>query len=154
VKIEILAVDRLRAPWTRAGVEDYLGRIARYAVVERRDVRPARGDDRAAVDDEGRRLLAAVAKGSRDRLVALTPVGEGLDSESWARMLADWAAEGVARVVFVVGGAAGLADGVLEAADRRVSLGPQTLAHELAQVVLVEQIYRAWTILRNEPYHK
>ena len=154
MKIEVVAVDRLRAPWARAGVEDYLGRIARYAAVERRDVKPSRGQDPTGVDDEGRRLLAAVAKGSRDRLVAVTPVGEALDSEAWARMLADWAAEGAARVVFMVGGAEGLAGQVLETADRRVSLGPQTLAHELAQVVLVEQIYRAWTILRNEPYHK
>jgi 23S rRNA (pseudouridine1915-N3)-methyltransferase len=154
VKIEIVAVDRLRSSWARAGVAEYLERIARYTPVERRDVKPARGDDRRAIDEEGRRLLATVSKGSRDRLVPLTPIGELLDSESWARMLADWAAEGATHVVFLVGGAGGLAEPVLEAADRRISLGPQTMSHELTQLVLVEQIYRAWTILRGEPYHK
>jgi 23S rRNA (pseudouridine1915-N3)-methyltransferase len=154
VKIEIVAVDRLRSSWVRTGVAEYLERIARYAPVERRDVKTARGDDRRAIDEEGRRLLTAVSKGSRDRLVPLTPTGELLDSESWARMLADWAADGATRVVFLVGGAGGLAEPVLEAADRRISLGPQTMSHELTQLVLVEQIYRAWTILRGEPYHK
>lgn len=149
-----MAVDRLRAAWARAGVEEYLGRVGRYAPVERRDVKAARGDDDAAIAEEGERLLAAARVGSRDRLVALTPAGEALDSESWARMLADWAAEGAARVVFVVGGAGGLAPAVLEAADRRVSLGAHTMSHELAQVVLAEQLYRGWTILKGEPYHK
>jgi len=83
-----------------------------------------------------------------------TPDGQAHDSAGWARMVDDWARGGVARVVFAVGGAGGLAPAVLDVAERRVSLGPHTLSHELAQVVLCEQLYRAWTILRGEPYHK
>jgi 23S rRNA (pseudouridine1915-N3)-methyltransferase len=154
VKIDVIAVDRLRAAWARAGVAEYLERIGRYAPVERKDVKAARGDDQVAVDEEGHRILQAAAIGVRDRLLALTPRGEALDSEAWARMLDAWAMDGVARVVFVVGGSGGLAPDVLAAADRRLSLGPQTLSHELAQLVLCEQIYRAFTILKCEPYHK
>lgn len=154
MRIEILAVDRLRAPWARAAVSEYVRRIRRYVPAERRDVKGAAGDDAAAVEEEGERLLRAAATGPGDRLVAVDPAGRGLTSERWAEMLGSWAVEGTGRVVFAVGGAGGLAPAVREAADRVVSLGPQTLAHELAQVVLAEQIYRAWTIVRGEPYHK
>ena len=153
MKIEILAVDRLRSAWARQALEEYLGRIGRYCPVERRDVKRA-GDDPAAVAAEGERLLRTAAPGPGDLLVALDPAGEALDSAGWAALVGGSAEEGTGRLVFLVGGAAGLAADVLRAARRTVSLGPQTLSHELAQVVLVEQLYRAWTILRGEPYHK
>jgi 23S rRNA (pseudouridine1915-N3)-methyltransferase len=135
-------------------MQDYLGRIGHYCQVTRREVRPARGDDARAVDEEGGRLLAAAGNTSGTRLVALTPGGEGLSSEAWAGMISEWQREGVGRGVFLVGGAGGLSRAALAKADRKLSLGPQTLSHEIAQVVLAEQIYRAFTILRGEPYHK
>jgi 23S rRNA (pseudouridine1915-N3)-methyltransferase len=153
LKLEILAVDRLRSTWAREAVEEYLRRIGRYCPVERRDVKRA-GDDATAMADEGARLLRAAAPGAADRLVALDPAGECLDSEGWASLLADAANQAVGRIMFVVGGAAGLSPEVREAAHCTLSLGAQTLSHELAQVVLTEQLYRAWTILRGEPYHK
>lgn len=153
MKIELLAVDRLRSAWAREAVVEYLGRVARYCPVERRDVKRA-GDDDRAVADEGERLLKAAAPGPADRLVALDRCGEPLDSEGWAALLSGYANEGAGRIVFLVGGAGGLSPAVRRAAHRRVSLGAQTLAHELAQVTLAEQLYRAWTIIRGEPYHK
>ena len=153
MKIEILAVDRLRSAWARAAVDEYLGRIGRYCPVERKDVKRA-GEDARAVDAEGDRLLKVAAPGPGDRLVALDPAGDALDSAGWAALVGESADEGVGRLVFLVGGAAGLSADVTRAARRTVSLGPQTLAHEVAQVVLLEQLYRAWTILRGEPYHK
>lgn len=153
MKIEIVAVDRLRAPWARAAMEEYLGRVARYVAVERRDVKRA-GDDARAIETEGERLLEAVGRQPGDRVVALDPSGKGWSSRAWAKAVARWTNEGADRIVFVVGGAGGLAPEVVERSDRVISLGPQTMAHELAQVVLAEQLYRAWTILRGEPYHK
>ena len=153
MKIEIIAVDRLRSPWAREAVDEYLGRVRRYSAVERKDVKRA-GEDAAAVLREGERLLKLVAPGPGDRLVALDPAGAPLDSAGWAHLLGGYASEGAGRVVFVVGGAGGLSEAVREAATRIVGLGPQTVSHELAQVVLAEQLYRAWTILRGEPYHK
>ena len=153
MKLEILAVDRLRAAWAREAVEEYLRRVGRYCPVERKDVKRA-GDDAAAAEVEGARLLRMAAPGAADRVVVLDPSGEAIDSAAWASLLAQYANEAVGRVVFVVGGAGGLSPAVRRAAHRIVSLGPQTLSHELAQVVLAEQLYRAWTILRGEPYHK
>ena len=119
----------------------------------RREVKRA-GDDEPAIADEGERLLRLADAGPADRLVALDPGGDPLDSPGWASLIGKYAEQGVRRVVFVVGGAGGLSEDVRRAASRVVSLGPPTLAHELAQVVLAEQLYRAWTILRGEPYHK
>jgi 23S rRNA (pseudouridine1915-N3)-methyltransferase len=153
VKLEIVAVDRLRGSWAREAVEEYLGRVARYCQVERKDVKRV-GDDAAAGVEEGERLLRVAGLGPSDRLVALDPGGEALDSPGWASLLGGYASEGASRVVFAIGGAGGLSADVRRAAHRIVSLGPQTLAHELAQVVLAEQLYRSWTILRGEPYHK
>ncbi|MDX1622767.1 MAG: 23S rRNA (pseudouridine(1915)-N(3))-methyltransferase RlmH [Gemmatimonadota bacterium] len=154
MKLEILAVGRLRAPWARSGVGEYLERVARYAPVERNEVKPARGEGAVAREEEGERLLAAASIGAADRMVVLDRRGEALSSEGWAKMLRGWARGGVKRVVLVVGGASGLSAGVRESARREVSFGRHTMAHELAQVVLAEQLYRAWTIVRNEPYHK
>jgi 23S rRNA (pseudouridine1915-N3)-methyltransferase len=153
MKIEIVAVDRLRAAWAREAVDEFLGRVRRYCPAERKDVKRA-GEDRAAVSAEGERLLKLVAPGPADRLVALDPSGEALDSLGWSELLRGFASEGAGRVVFLIGGAGGLSDAVRAAARRVVSLGPQTVSHELAQVILAEQLYRAWTILRGEPYHK
>jgi 23S rRNA (pseudouridine1915-N3)-methyltransferase len=154
LRIEIVAVDRLRTPWARAAMDEYLGRLARHIPVERREVKAARGDDARAVEEEGGRLLAAAAPGPRDRIVALAPAGEPLTSKGWAALLSSWLGEGIGRAAFLVGGAGGLSPDVLRTAHRALSLGPQTLPHELAQVVLAEQLYRALTILRGEPYHK
>jgi 23S rRNA (pseudouridine1915-N3)-methyltransferase len=154
VRLEIVAVDRIRENWASDAVEEYLGRIARYCKVARREVRPARGNGARAVEEEGVRLLAGVGSRADTRVVALTPGGEALSSEAWAGMISTWQREGAGRVVFMVGGAGGLSTAALARADRKLSLGPQTLSHELAQVVLAEQIYRAFTILRGEPYHK
>ena len=154
MRIEIVAVDRLRARWAREAVAEYLSRVERYCPVERKDVKRA-GDDATAVAVEGDRLLALAARGPSDRLIALDPRGDDApDSSGWASLLRDAADAGVRRLVFAVGGAGGLSDPVRRAADRVVALGPHTMSHELVQVVLAEQLYRAWTILRGEPYHK
>lgn len=153
MQVEIIAVDKLRSDWARTGVAQYVARIERYCRVERKHVKPSKKAGAEALDEEGERLLKTAAIGARDRLVVLTPQGESLSSESWADLLNQWRADGIGRAIFAVGGTDGLSPTVIAAADRRVALGPQTLAHELAQVVLVEQLYRAWTIMRGEPYH-
>lgn len=154
MRIEILAVDRIRSEGFRIAMEDYMERIARYCAIVRRDVkRGGKGGSRVQVL-EGERLLRAAEPQPRDRLIALESDGEALTSEEWAAMLSTYQNEAVGRVVFLVGGAGGLTLAVRQAAHRSVSLGRQTLAHELAQVVLAEQLYRAFTILRGEPYHK
>jgi 23S rRNA (pseudouridine1915-N3)-methyltransferase len=148
----ILGVGRLRASY-REACDDYLRRLARYAKVSEMEVREA--GRVAAIEarrrDEGRRLLARAPVGAT--MVALAREGAGWTSEELSRRLEGWRV--AARpLAFVLGGSHGLAAEVLAAAEARWSLGPLTLPHELARVVVTEQVYRAFTILRGEPYHK
>lgn len=154
MKIEIVAVDRLRSPWARDGARMYLDRVGRYCEVERRSVKPSRREGAPGVEEEGERILRAVDASGQATIVALDRTGRTWSSSDWAANLRRWTNEGVRRVSFIVGGAEGLSEAVTQAADHVVSLGAQTLAHELAQVVLSEQLYRAWSIVRGEPYHR
>lgn len=148
----LLAVGKLR-PWYRAACDDYLGRIRRYGPISEREIRAA---GRAATPalarkEEAGRLLAQLP--ARVLVIALDRGGPAWSSEELARRLARWR-EGARPLALVIGGAEGLDSSALDRADQRWSLGPLTLPHELARVVTLEQWYRAWTILRGEPYHK
>ncbi|MGH7560497.1 MAG: 23S rRNA (pseudouridine(1915)-N(3))-methyltransferase RlmH [Gemmatimonadales bacterium] len=140
-------------PACRTLCDEYLGRIRRYGPLVEREVRAA-GKARTAElarREEGARLAAAIP--ARTRVVALERDGTPWSSEDLARQLARWL-EGASDLCLLIGGAAGLDPGVVRQAGARWSLGPLTLPHELARVVVVEQWYRAWTILRGEPYHR
>lgn len=132
---------------------DYQARLARAYRIEEVWVRAARRDDRkVALDEEAERVLGAVRE--RDRLVALDREGRALSSEALADRLAAWMQAGHPAVVFALGSASGLGPMVVARAHERLSFGPMTLPHDLARVVLWEQLYRASSILRGEPYHK
>lgn len=148
----VLAVGRLRAAY-REACDDYLRRLGRYARVEEAEVREASRAPTVAAqrDHEGERLRARLPTGST--VVALTREGSAWTSEELARRLDGWRV--AARpLAFVLGGSHGLSPAFLASAGVRWSLGPLTLPHELARVVVVEQLYRAFTLLRGEPYHK
>jgi 23S rRNA (pseudouridine1915-N3)-methyltransferase len=152
VRLTLLAVGRLR-PALREVADDYLTRLGRHARVEEREVKEASRAPTIEVGqrDEHEALAAKLPEGSR--LVALDGGGRQWSSEELARRLDDWRL--AARpVTFVIGGSHGLAPALLARADDRWSLGRLTLPHELARVVVVEQLYRGFTILRGEPYHK
>lgn len=101
---------------------------------------------------EARGLLAKLPAGAT--LVALDERGDGLDSAGFAQALAAWRARGTDALAFAVGGPDGLGDAAAARAARRLSLGPMTLPHGLARIVLAEQLYRALTILTGHPYHR
>ena len=148
----ILAVGRLRSAY-REVCDDYLRRLGRHARMEEIEVREASRAPtvEAQREEEATRLRARLPAGAT--VVALTREGSAWSSEELARRVEGWRV--AARPLgFVLGGSHGLSAGFLAAANVRWSLGPLTLPHELARVVVVEQLYRAFTILRGEPYHK
>jgi len=145
-------VGRLR-PAMREAADDYLRRLRRYTGIREVEVREASREPTipAQREAEAARLAERMPAGSR--LVALAREGQGWTSAELARRVDEWRL--AARpVTFVLGGSNGLAPALLQQAQLRWSLGPLTLPHELARVVVVEQLYRAFTILRGEPYHK
>jgi 23S rRNA (pseudouridine1915-N3)-methyltransferase len=148
----VLAVGRLR-PIFRAAADEYLRRLGRYHKTAEVEVREAgnASSPAAALKLEGERLGDRIAPGTR--VVALDRSAPAWSSEQVARRIEQWQL-GARPVVVVLGGSHGLAPMLLEDAAERWGLGPMTLPHELARVVVLEQLYRGCTILRGEPYHK
>lgn len=137
-------------------IAEYEARAARYwnlEVVEVKEERAGKGSPVARVlEAEGERLMQRVAPGAE--IVALTRTGARWSSKRLAQEIEERSARGRSELAFIIGGAFGLAPAVLERAAVRLSLSPLTLTHELARLVLAEQLYRAGTIVRGEPYHK
>jgi 23S rRNA (pseudouridine1915-N3)-methyltransferase len=138
-RYRVVAVGRVKDAALRAACDEYLARLRHYTRVEEQQVK-----------DEAR-LLEAVHEGSR--LVALSETGEQWTSGELARGTARWEMDG-RDVTFAVGGADALPQAVLARAEWVWSLSRLTLPHELARVILYEQLYRAYTIRRGEPYHR
>jgi 23S rRNA (pseudouridine1915-N3)-methyltransferase len=139
MRYHLVAVGRLKQAGLRAACDEYLKRLRHYTRIEEREVK-----------DEAR-LPEAVP--GEARLVALSRTGESWTSADLARRTATWDQEG-RDVALAIGGADGLPAPFLARAERVWSLSPLTLPHELARVVVLEQLYRAFTIRRGEPYHR
>jgi len=148
----LLAVGRLR-PAFREACDEYLARLRRYGPVDERQIKeaPATASPGEQRRIEGRRLLDKVP--DRALVIALDREGTAWTSEALARALDRWR-QAARPLALVIGGSTGLDEAVMARADHRWSLGPLTLPHELARVVVLEQWYRAWTILHGERYHK
>jgi len=155
MRVTIVAVGRLKERFWQAAAEEYLKRLRPYAdvrVAEVADRDPGRGGEAKALAEEGADVLRALPEAAH--VIALDLGGRQLSSVQFSERLSALGLEGRSSVTFVIGGSHGLAPDVLARADERLSLGPMTLPHNLARVVLLEQLYRAFRIARGEPYHK
>lgn len=152
--IHVTAVGKLGAKHWLTAQEDYIKRLRHYVdlqLVEVKDVVGSGQPDAAAMQKEGELLLQA-AKGV-GRLILLTPDGRTLTSPQLAHFLQKQL-EVYGRVAFLIGGPLGFSENVVAASHDQLALSPLTFTHELARVVLLEQLYRAFTIRNNEKYHK
>lgn len=153
MEFHVVAVGRLRHAAPRTLCDEYAKRARRYAPLSVHEVSESRGRRAApeAMRKEAKELLRAWPDGARG--VALTREGRAMDSTSFAKQVGRWR-EDARDVCFLIGGAFGLDASILERAEDTLSLSRMTLPHELARIVLLEQLYRAHSILRGEPYHK
>ncbi|KPK82125.1 MAG: hypothetical protein AMS25_03545 [Gemmatimonas sp. SM23_52] len=156
MRILVIAVGTPKLPGLAAAIRDYESRIEHYFKFEAIEIRPQRpgaaGDRRSLIERESEGLLAKVPAGLE--IVALDEQGQSWSSERLSAYLEEQAVLGKPGVAFLIGGALGLSESLRQQADRVLSLSEFTLPHELARLVLAEQIYRAGTIQRGEPYHK
>jgi 23S rRNA (pseudouridine1915-N3)-methyltransferase len=153
VRIRILAVGKDRSGLYAPAVDEYARRIARYVrfeIVEVSEARRHAGTPRAR-DEEGEALLAKI--GERERVILLDERGDEETSPELARRVGRWLSRGQ-DVSLVVAGSDGPSAAVRARASGTLALSRLTLPHRLARLVLAEQLYRAFTILRGEPYHK
>ena len=152
MKIKIAWIGKTKEPAIQSLTDEYLKRISRYAQLEGQTAR----DEAALLQMCGRGAspkATKMASSAKSTLALMDSRGKKYSSEEFARFLGDYQDRNPLPLVFAVGPADGFSEAALSAAQHTISLGPMTLAHELARVVLLEQIYRAFTILKGHPYH-
>ena len=158
MRIDILCVGRLKEAYWRDAAQEYLKRLSRYARVEIAEVndqpaaeRLSAAQARQVMEAEGERLLARLRPNVH--AIALDGRGKVMDSMAFSALLTRLELEG-RDAAFVIGGSLGLSAPVLAACPDHLSLGAMTWPHQIARILLLEQIYRGYRIARNEPYHK
>lgn len=155
MQIHIIAVGERMPAWVDAGYQEYAKRLPRECRLVLREVpagRRTKGADlRRLIEQEGQRQLDAIPAGAR--VIALDRGGKQLDTESLAAEIKRRMASGD-NLALLIGGPEGLAPACLARADARWALSELTLAHPVVRVVLAEQLYRAWSIINNLPYHR
>ena len=154
MKVRVASIGRDRSGLFQPGVDEYADRLAHYTRFELLELPEATGKrlpPEVAKEKEAQSVLAK--KGSADWVVALDERGKSLSSVELAQFVAR-AQQQSRDLLFVIGGDEGLAQSLVQSAELTLSLSKMTLPHRLARLVLVEQIYRAFTVIRGEPYHK
>ena len=156
MKFTVIAVGKLKERFWADACAEYLKRLQPYAktnVVEVSDIDPAKvGGEARAVEREGASVLKALP--DRAHVILLAIDGKQRSSEEFSRHLDDLGLRGKSELAFVIGGSCGVSADVRKRADETFSFGAVTLPHNLARVVLLEQLYRACKISSGEPYHK
>jgi 23S rRNA (pseudouridine1915-N3)-methyltransferase len=154
MRLRLIWIGKTRNEHLRALVEDYLKRLGRFGRCEVSELREsASADERSCLEEEGKRIMGALAS---DALTVLLDVEgpKAWSSTELAAQIEEWQARSLKEAAFVVGGHLGVSEEVKARSDVRWSLSRLTLTHEMARVVLVEQLYRAHTIMRGLPYQK
>ena len=159
MKIKIVTVGKLKEKYLKDGITEYSKRISRFASVEMIELADEKTPDRASDSEnekilnlEGNRILSKI--GDREFVVVLAIEGKTLSSEEFSKQLEQASINGYSTLTFVIGGSLGLSPQVKKRANLSLSFGHLTLPHQLMRLVLVEQIYRAFTIQQGSPYHK
>ena len=159
MKIKIVTVGKLKEKYLKDGITEYTKRISRFAKLEMIELTDEKTPDKASelenqkiLETEGERILSKV--GEREFVVVIDIEGKTLSSEEFSKQLEQASIKGYSTLTFIIGGSLGLAPVVKNRANLSVSFGRLTLPHQLMRLVLVEQIYRAFTIQQGSPYHK
>ena len=159
MKIKIVTVGKLKEKYLKDGIAEYSKRLSRFANLEMIELADEKTPDRASdvenqkiLELEGTRILSKI--GDRDFVIVLAIEGKTLSSEEFSKQLEQAPINGFSTLTFVIGGSLGLSSQVKKRANLSISFGRLTLPHQLMRLVVVEQIYRAFTIQQGSPYHK
>lgn len=155
MKLRFVWIGKTKSAPVKQLIQEYLGRIGKFAsveVTELRDRDDVGGDARRIIDKEGEDILSRTA--SAAYMIALDERGRELDSIRLAELVEKHRLAGTKQITFVIGGHFGLSDAVRDRADLVLALSRMTLTHDLARVLLTEQVYRAFTMIRDLPYQK
>ena len=159
MNITIIAIGKLKEKYWQEAVKEYAKRLGAYCrlnIVELKEsllaANPSPADEEAVKNAEGEQILSKISKG--DYVITLEIKGKGLSSEQLADKIETLGIDGQSSIVFVIGGSLGLSKAVSERADFKLSFSAMTFPHQMMRVILLEQIYRSFKIIRHETYHK
>ena len=158
MRFYVVCIGKLKDAYLRDGVAEFVKRMRPYggiAITELNESKigdkPSDADRKQVVDEEGERLLKAVPKNAYT--VLLDVYGKTMSSEDLAKTVAKLEVDGVSDMAFIIGGAFGVSEALRQSVNYKLSFSPMTFTHQMVRLLLVEQIYRASKINRNEPYH-
>jgi 23S rRNA (pseudouridine1915-N3)-methyltransferase len=159
MRIKIISVGKLKEKYLVQGINEYLKRLSSYAKVEIIEVPDEKAPEKLSEaemiqvkDKEGQRILAKISE--QEYVFVLAINGKQYSSEEFSKEIEQLGINGKSQLVFVIGGSLGLSEEVMKRSQKQLSFGKLTFPHQLMRLVLVEQIYRGFRIMRGEPYHK
>lgn len=155
MKIKFICIGKTGKDFLIAGENEYLARLKYYLSVERIEIPDLKNQSKMSFEQikeaEGKEILSKTNSG--DHIILLDENGKQFGSEEFAELLQGKMNTGIKTLVFVVGGAFGFSQAVYERANSKISLSKMTFSHQMIRMIFFEQLYRAMTILKNEPYH-
>ena len=156
MKIKIIALGKIKEKFLKDGIDEFLKRLTPYTSLEITELNPVEIKDenltQKALDEEGENILSHIKDDSY--VITMEIQGKQLSSEEFAQKINDITISGVSELVFVIGSSCGISPKVSQRADFKLSMSKMTFLHQFARLILVEQIYRAFKILKGEKYHK
>ncbi len=159
MKITVLTVGKIKEKFYRDAIDEYAKRLSKYASVSIVEVSDEKTKENLSdtellqiLHTEGNKLLSKIPDNAY--VIALDILGKKLDSVGFSRFMEERMNTGDSHLVFVIGGSLGLSDEVKKRANYKISFSDMTFPHQLMRVILLEQVYRGFRIMRNEPYHK
>ena len=158
MRFYVVCIGKLKDAYLRDGVAEFVKRMRPYGGITITELneskigdKPSDADRKQVVDEEGERLLKAVPKNAYT--VLLDVYGKTMSSEDLAKTVVKLEGDGVSDMAFIIGGAFGVSEALRQSVNYKLSFSPMTFTHQMVRLLLVEQIYRASKINRNEPYH-
>jgi len=159
MNIDILAVGKIKEKYLNEGIGEYSKRLSRYCSLNIIEVDDEKAPENLSDKEmemikakEGEKLMSKIPSGAF--VVALAIEGKQLSSQALSEKISDIMVDGNSHIVFVIGGSLGLSGEILKRANLKLSFSKMTFPHQLMRMILLEQIYRSFRIMRNEPYHK
>ncbi|SBO17335.1 23S rRNA (pseudouridine(1915)-N(3))-methyltransferase RlmH [Carnobacterium divergens] len=159
MNIKIISVGKLKEKYLKMGIEEYVKRLGAYCKIELIEVLDEKAPEKLSAaemiqvkEKEGERILSKIPENAY--VFALAIEGKQRTSEEFSKEIDQLGISGKSQLVFVIGGSLGLSDAVLKRSNTQISFGKMTLPHQLMRLVLVEQVYRGYRIMKGEPYHK
>ena len=159
MNISIISVGKIKEKYLKLGIEEFSKRLSKYSKLEFIELDDEKCPENLSEKDvlivkekEGNKILSKIKNNSY--VIALAIDGKNLSSEELAEKISSLAVSGKSHITFVIGGSLGLSDDVLKRANYKLSFSKMTFPHQLMKLILLEQVYRAFRINNNEPYHK